>query len=148
LENDTPELTQDDAIRLVSENPLWLMSKLATPDSTQRRRQGFTVRQDDRQRLFGVGGGGTVLDILEYDKAVKGQDELSEKVAGIHLWHPSDSGMIVDQGSLSYAFPGKTPILNLLNASLKSGGEPQDTMPSYISHLPCRFPSSKGLVGD
>jgi len=130
FENDAPELTQDDAIRLISENPLWLTNKLVTPDSTQIRRPGFPVGRDDRQKLFGSGGGGgTVLDILEYDKVVKGQDELSEKVAGIHLWLASDSGMIKDRGSSSYVFPGKTPILNLLNASLKSGGEPKSQCP-------------------
>jgi len=121
--DDTLELTQEDAIRLATENPLWLTSKLVTPDSIQDGRKKISLRQDDRQQLFEGGGGGTILDILEHDKAVKRQDELSEKVGGIHLWCASDQEMIVDQRSTSYPFPGKIPILNLLDASLKAGGE-------------------------
>jgi len=123
FEDDTPELTQDDAIRLATENPLWLTNKLVTPDSIQNGRKKFSLQQDDRQRLFEGGGGGTILDILQHDKAVKQQDELSEKVGGIHLWCAFDREMMVNQRSTSYPFPSKTPILNLLNASLKAGGE-------------------------
>ncbi|KIM40065.1 hypothetical protein M413DRAFT_446218 [Hebeloma cylindrosporum] len=121
FEDDTPELTQDDAIRLATENPSWLTSKLVTPDSIQNRRAKLPVRQEDGQRLFESGGGGTILDILEHDKAIKRQDELSEKIAGIHLWCAFDQEMIIDQRSTSYRFPDKTPILSLLNTSLKSG---------------------------
>lgn len=148
FEDDTPELTEDDAIRLATENPLWLTSKLMTPDSIQDRKETSSVRQDDRRRLFAEGGGGTILDILEHDKAVKRQDELSERVGGIHLWCASDREMVINQRSTSYPFPGKTPILNLLNASLKSGGEPKSRCPLYISHwFLIDFYRAKTLLG-
>lgn len=148
FEDDAPELTEDDAIRLATENPSWLTGKLMTPDSIQNRRETFSVRQDDRRRLFEDGGGGTILDILEHDKAVKRQDELSEKAGGIHLWCTSHQETIVNQKSTPYPFRGKTPILNLLNASLRSGGEPKSRCPLYIFHcFPIDFRRAKTLLG-
>ena len=145
---DASELTEDDAIRLATENPSWLTSKLMTPDSIQDRRGSFSVRQDDRRRLFEDGGGGTILDILKHDKAIKRLDVLSEKAGGIHLWCAPHQDTIVNQRSTSYPFRGNTPILNLLNASLKSGGEPKSRCPLYIFHcFPIDFHRTKTLLG-
>ncbi|KAF8973202.1 hypothetical protein BDZ97DRAFT_1912770 [Flammula alnicola] len=127
-EEDDDEISgwnDEDAVMLAAQDTRLFLGKLTTPDTNRSNSQGVNVNlgEETRKTLFGEQSGKAILDILEHDKAVKRQDELSEKVSGIHFWSTAqnapDTTMLVDGVAFSYQIPGTSALVRLLNASLR-----------------------------
>ncbi|KAJ3511744.1 hypothetical protein NLJ89_g3917 [Agrocybe chaxingu] len=100
------------------------ISSLAMRQLKQSGSQFIDIKSEDRKKLFGEDGGKEIMGILERDRAATQQPGPLEKIPGIQLWAATSlesRDMVVDGLDTRYEISGESPIIQLLNSSLKRG---------------------------
>ncbi|KAF8897045.1 hypothetical protein CPB84DRAFT_1781409 [Gymnopilus junonius] len=102
-------------------NAHWLVDKPLTSETSRNGLSKLSLEDGDRKRLFGHDGGQAILDILERDKAGEKEAASSEKFSGMQIWlkAATNFAMQVDEHISPPQIPGRSPIIHLLNCSLK-----------------------------
>ncbi|CAA7259137.1 unnamed protein product [Cyclocybe aegerita] len=107
------------------------ISSLAMRQLKRSGSQFIDIKSEDRKKLFGEDGGKEIIGILERDRAATQQPGPLEKIPGIQLWTATSiegRNMVVDGLDTRYEISGESPIIQLLNSSLKRGDITRVTM--------------------